>query len=252
MFFRPSLQLENSVNLFIMSNSQIEWNCYKESIDWPVALLCCSGLITPGGFSSVPAGMETPELIELRKKKIEEAMDGYVGSQTRCCYHRHLHFLQRWRTLSVTILTLKACWLLGSCRSRVPNQSNKIYFIIFKVLLKIGFVRIQIVLLELLLRTINACMGGVYLIWQIRLISLKRFEALLYRRESSSKCNFLHMNTIISTFLPNLLWIFHLRTRNKIKKKSGEKTHINIKSGFTLNVTYLLLCRINRHFWLGA
>lgn len=37
---------------------------------------CFSGLITPGGFSSVPAGMETPELIELRKKKIEEAMDG--------------------------------------------------------------------------------------------------------------------------------------------------------------------------------
>ncbi|MED6274507.1 Splicing factor 3B subunit 2 [Characodon lateralis] len=35
-----------------------------------------SGLITPGGISSVPAGMETPELIELRKKKIEEAMDG--------------------------------------------------------------------------------------------------------------------------------------------------------------------------------
>ncbi|KAM4536663.1 splicing factor 3B subunit 2 [Odontesthes bonariensis] len=35
-----------------------------------------SGLITPGGFSSVPAGMETPELIELRKKKIEEAMEG--------------------------------------------------------------------------------------------------------------------------------------------------------------------------------
>uniref|UniRef100_A0A673LW33 PSP proline-rich domain-containing protein n=1 Tax=Sinocyclocheilus rhinocerous TaxID=307959 RepID=A0A673LW33_9TELE len=35
-----------------------------------------SGMITPGGFSSVPAGMETPELIELRKKKIEEAMDG--------------------------------------------------------------------------------------------------------------------------------------------------------------------------------
>jgi hypothetical protein len=38
--------------------------------------VCCSGLITPGGLSSVPAGMETPELIELRKKKIEEAMDG--------------------------------------------------------------------------------------------------------------------------------------------------------------------------------
>ena len=38
--------------------------------------VCSSGLITPGGLSSVPAGMETPELIELRKKKIEEAMDG--------------------------------------------------------------------------------------------------------------------------------------------------------------------------------
>ncbi|KAF4793884.1 splicing factor 3B subunit 2 [Turdus rufiventris] len=35
-----------------------------------------SGLITPEGFSSVPAGIETPELIELRKKKIEETMDG--------------------------------------------------------------------------------------------------------------------------------------------------------------------------------
>ncbi|XP_061482101.1 splicing factor 3B subunit 2-like, partial [Rhineura floridana] len=35
-----------------------------------------SGLITPGGFSSVPTGMEALELIELRKKKIEEAMDG--------------------------------------------------------------------------------------------------------------------------------------------------------------------------------
>uniref|UniRef100_A0A8C5Q7Y7 Splicing factor 3b subunit 2 n=1 Tax=Leptobrachium leishanense TaxID=445787 RepID=A0A8C5Q7Y7_9ANUR len=40
-----------------------------------------SGLITPGGFSSVPAGMETPELIELRKKKIEEAMDGIETPQ---------------------------------------------------------------------------------------------------------------------------------------------------------------------------
>ncbi|XP_009085299.3 splicing factor 3B subunit 2 [Serinus canaria] len=35
-----------------------------------------SGLITPGGFSSVLAGMETPDVIELHKKKIEEAMDG--------------------------------------------------------------------------------------------------------------------------------------------------------------------------------
>jgi splicing factor 3B subunit 2 len=42
----------------------------------PLSPFFHSGLITPGGFSSVPAGMETPELIELRKKKIEEAMDG--------------------------------------------------------------------------------------------------------------------------------------------------------------------------------
>ncbi|RMC10328.1 hypothetical protein DUI87_13130 [Hirundo rustica rustica] len=33
-----------------------------------------SGFMTPGGFSSVPARMETPELIELHKK-IKEAMD---------------------------------------------------------------------------------------------------------------------------------------------------------------------------------
>ncbi|KAM7055752.1 LOW QUALITY PROTEIN: splicing factor 3B subunit 2 [Acridotheres tristis] len=32
------------------------------------------GLIIPGGFSLVPTGLETSELIELRKKKIEEAM----------------------------------------------------------------------------------------------------------------------------------------------------------------------------------
>uniref|UniRef100_A0A7N4V838 PSP proline-rich domain-containing protein n=1 Tax=Sarcophilus harrisii TaxID=9305 RepID=A0A7N4V838_SARHA len=36
-----------------------------------------SGLATPGCFSSVPAGMETPELLELRKKKkTAEAVDG--------------------------------------------------------------------------------------------------------------------------------------------------------------------------------
>ncbi|XP_026462141.1 splicing factor 3B subunit 2-like [Ctenocephalides felis] len=34
------------------------------------------GLVTPSGFSSIPAGMETPETIELRKKKIENDMDG--------------------------------------------------------------------------------------------------------------------------------------------------------------------------------
>lgn len=50
--------------------------CHPPTLNPKPFLSPCSGLITPGGFSSVPAGMETPELIELRKKKIEEAMDG--------------------------------------------------------------------------------------------------------------------------------------------------------------------------------
>lgn len=36
------------------------------------------GLITPSGITSIPAGMETPEIIELRKRKIESEMEGYV------------------------------------------------------------------------------------------------------------------------------------------------------------------------------
>lgn len=35
------------------------------------------GLQTPSGFSSVPAGLETPDMIELRKKRIEQDMEGY-------------------------------------------------------------------------------------------------------------------------------------------------------------------------------
>lgn len=34
------------------------------------------GLITPSGITSIPAGMETPETIELRKRKIESEMEG--------------------------------------------------------------------------------------------------------------------------------------------------------------------------------
>lgn len=34
------------------------------------------GLITPSGIASIPAGLETPETIELRKKKIESEMEG--------------------------------------------------------------------------------------------------------------------------------------------------------------------------------
>ncbi|XP_014239157.1 splicing factor 3B subunit 2 [Cimex lectularius] len=34
------------------------------------------GLITPSGIASIPTGMETPDIIELRKKKIEAEMEG--------------------------------------------------------------------------------------------------------------------------------------------------------------------------------
>ncbi|XP_046658941.1 splicing factor 3B subunit 2 isoform X2 [Homalodisca vitripennis] len=34
------------------------------------------GLVTPSGITSIPAGLETPEIIELRKKKIESEMEG--------------------------------------------------------------------------------------------------------------------------------------------------------------------------------
>ena len=34
------------------------------------------GLVTPSGISSIPMGMETPDMIELRKRKIESEMEG--------------------------------------------------------------------------------------------------------------------------------------------------------------------------------
>ncbi|XP_012939768.1 protein DEK [Aplysia californica] len=42
------------------------------------------GLMTPGGISSVPVGMETPDQIELRKRRIEDAMD--QGGDTPALY----------------------------------------------------------------------------------------------------------------------------------------------------------------------
>ena len=49
----------------------------------------CSGMATPSGISTVPTGMETPDQIELRKKKIEDAMEGLVpvdaGSEACSC-----------------------------------------------------------------------------------------------------------------------------------------------------------------------
>ena len=44
----------------------------------------CSGLVTPSGLTSVPIGVETPDMIELRKKRIEDAMD--QGGDTPALY----------------------------------------------------------------------------------------------------------------------------------------------------------------------
>lgn len=41
-------------------------------------------LVTPSGITSVPLGVETPDMIELRKKRIEDAMD--QGEQTPALY----------------------------------------------------------------------------------------------------------------------------------------------------------------------
>ena len=45
--------------------------CNSCSVVWCVG----SGLVTPSGVTSVPVGMETPDMIELRKRRIEDAMD---------------------------------------------------------------------------------------------------------------------------------------------------------------------------------
>jgi len=44
-------------------------------IDQSGLITPAEGLATPSGFSSVPAGLETPDMIELRKKKIEAEME---------------------------------------------------------------------------------------------------------------------------------------------------------------------------------
>ena len=44
---------------------------------------CCS-LVTPSGITSIPVGMETPDMIELRKRRIEDAME--QGGETPALY----------------------------------------------------------------------------------------------------------------------------------------------------------------------
>lgn len=41
-------------------------------------------MVTPSGLTSVPLGVETPDMIELRKRRIEDAMD--QGGDTPALY----------------------------------------------------------------------------------------------------------------------------------------------------------------------
>lgn len=54
----------------------------KKTIDFKSAFFL--RLVTPSGITSVPMGMETPDMIELRKKRIEDAMD--QGGETPALY----------------------------------------------------------------------------------------------------------------------------------------------------------------------
>lgn len=46
-----------------------------DQIDESGLVTPAEGLVTPSGLTSIPAGMETPDSIELRKKKIESEME---------------------------------------------------------------------------------------------------------------------------------------------------------------------------------
>lgn len=48
----------------------------EESEDQTGLVTPAEGLVTPSGMASIPTGLETPEIIELRKRKIENEMDG--------------------------------------------------------------------------------------------------------------------------------------------------------------------------------
>lgn len=58
------------------SESESEESDQEEAAEESGLVTPAEGLMTPSGVSSVPAGMETPEMIELRKRKIESEMEG--------------------------------------------------------------------------------------------------------------------------------------------------------------------------------
>ncbi|XP_066253699.1 splicing factor 3B subunit 2 [Euwallacea similis] len=55
-----------------------------QAVDESGLVTPAEGLVTPSGITSIPAGMETPEAIELRKKKIENEME---NNEAPALYH---------------------------------------------------------------------------------------------------------------------------------------------------------------------
>lgn len=62
-WFDYSLSTFEFVDVFVSSHSLKAVYCVE------------SGLVTPSGVTSVPIGVETPDMIELRKRRIEDAME---------------------------------------------------------------------------------------------------------------------------------------------------------------------------------
>ena len=75
------------------------------------------GLATPSGFSSVPAGLETPDMIELRKKKIESEMEKY--------WEQKLIINNVMLDLLIYFLFLKAMRRLNCIRSCLRKEQNE-------------------------------------------------------------------------------------------------------------------------------
>ncbi|PVD26216.1 hypothetical protein C0Q70_13886 [Pomacea canaliculata] len=66
------------------SESESESEEEEEEQDDSGLVTPAEGLVTPSGLTSVPVGVETPDMIELRKRRIEDAMD--QGGDTPALY----------------------------------------------------------------------------------------------------------------------------------------------------------------------
>lgn len=66
------------------SESEEESEEEEEEKDESGLVTPAEGLVTPSGLTSIPVGVETPDMIELRKRRIEDAMD--QGGDTPALY----------------------------------------------------------------------------------------------------------------------------------------------------------------------